>query len=638
MYNSEFLRKTILCLVLGGTHLASVLYAQETPKETPKTDTSKPNVTIEMAMGLQPVQKAVDIDFLTPEEMKQSTIMPYKDGKVIGYVVKNSQGNTVRMFIDTDDTKGIDQWSYYKDGLETYRDIDSNGNKKADQYRWFHTAGSRWGIDVNEDGVIDYWKTISPEEVSQEVIASIADGDPERFLRVALSQEDLRKLQCGEELNRALSQKIASLREEFQAAVTLLQLSPETQWIQFGGNRPSAIPAGRDGNAQDLQVYQNTIVLVQDSNSDKQVLIGSMVKVGDVWKVVDAPHPDSQEYVYSSPFFPAETGGESLTELNTISQEIETLNQQISTTEKDKRGAVYDQVVNKMIDAANKCKDPKERDQWLINLADTMSTAVYQKDYPNGLTNMKTIEEKLKGSHVQLAAYFRYKRIVAAYYTAQMEGTESPESIQDTWIKNLEQLLTDYPNTASTAEAMLQLGLYYEEIAKPTEAKEIYTKVTSHFSGSPYAAKASGAVKRLEAVGNELAFSGKSVSGTTIDIAQYKGNIVLLYFWASWADPYGDEISSLKFLQERNARDGLKIVGVNLDDSADVMNKYLTDHAVNWPQIHESGGVNSRPANMLGVQHPPFYILIDSSGKVAAFSSVVSDLDRAVFNLLKKSE
>ena len=45
----------------------------------------------------------------------------------------------------------VDQWCYYLDGLEVYRDIDSNFNKNADQYRWFHTAGTRWGVDKDED-------------------------------------------------------------------------------------------------------------------------------------------------------------------------------------------------------------------------------------------------------------------------------------------------------------------------------------------------------------------------------------------------------------------------------------------------------------------------------------------------------
>ena len=80
---------------------------------------------------------------------------------------KGPRGVILRKFVDTNDDNIVDQWSYYKDGLEVYRDIDSNFNGKADQYRWFHTGGSRWGIDTKEDGTIDYWKSISAEEVTR---------------------------------------------------------------------------------------------------------------------------------------------------------------------------------------------------------------------------------------------------------------------------------------------------------------------------------------------------------------------------------------------------------------------------------------------------------------------------------------
>ena len=50
-----------------------------------------------------------------------------------------------------------------QNGIEVYRDVDANFNEKADQYRWLATAGTRWGLDPNEDGVIDSWKMISPK-------------------------------------------------------------------------------------------------------------------------------------------------------------------------------------------------------------------------------------------------------------------------------------------------------------------------------------------------------------------------------------------------------------------------------------------------------------------------------------------
>ena len=108
------------------------------------------------------------------------------DGQT-GWVVRNPHGQILREFVDTNGDNVVDRWSYFKDGIEVYRDIDSNYNGKADQCRWLNTAGTRWGIDKAEDGKIDSWKAISPEEVTAEVVLAIRDKDPARFARVLLT-------------------------------------------------------------------------------------------------------------------------------------------------------------------------------------------------------------------------------------------------------------------------------------------------------------------------------------------------------------------------------------------------------------------------------------------------------------------
>ena len=52
-----------------------------------------------------------------------------------------------------------------EDGIEVFRDIDSNHNAKVDQSRWLNSAGSRCGLYDDENGVIDAWKAISADEV-----------------------------------------------------------------------------------------------------------------------------------------------------------------------------------------------------------------------------------------------------------------------------------------------------------------------------------------------------------------------------------------------------------------------------------------------------------------------------------------
>ena len=123
------------------------------------------------------MQEGVDYDRPTAEEVKDCSIKPEKENGNVAWVVRDANGDTLRRFADTNGDKVVDQWKYYKSGLEVYRDIDTNFNGKADQHRWCHSEGTRWGVDSNENGDIDAWRVIAPEEVAEEVICAIRDKD-----------------------------------------------------------------------------------------------------------------------------------------------------------------------------------------------------------------------------------------------------------------------------------------------------------------------------------------------------------------------------------------------------------------------------------------------------------------------------
>ena len=88
--------------------------------------------TVEYALGLSPRQKNVDYTKLTPEEAKSATLKMEKEGSVNAMVVRGPRGDVLRSFADTNGDRTVDRWSYYKDGLEVYRDVDSDFNSKPD--------------------------------------------------------------------------------------------------------------------------------------------------------------------------------------------------------------------------------------------------------------------------------------------------------------------------------------------------------------------------------------------------------------------------------------------------------------------------------------------------------------------------
>src|SRR6516162_4281635 len=117
--------------------------------------------------------------------------------------VKDPDGNLLRRFVDTNGDNRPDVWSYYKDGVEVYGEIDSTFAGKPDQYRWYNAGGSRWGVDENRDGRIDFWKVISPEEVSQEILQALIARDAGRLQALMPTEAELKALGLsGEQTER----------------------------------------------------------------------------------------------------------------------------------------------------------------------------------------------------------------------------------------------------------------------------------------------------------------------------------------------------------------------------------------------------------------------------------------------------
>ena len=164
----------------------------------PKPAAAQPS--IKAALSLRPLQADVDYEIPDAKTYDQCKIALVKEGKATGWVVTGPAGQALRRFMDVDgvkDAKGetsVDEFSYFKNGLEVYREIDTNGNGKKDQFRWFNFGGTRWGVDTNEDGKIDSWKQISAEEVSRLAVKALISQDVSLIVPLLITKEDLKHL------------------------------------------------------------------------------------------------------------------------------------------------------------------------------------------------------------------------------------------------------------------------------------------------------------------------------------------------------------------------------------------------------------------------------------------------------------
>lgn len=275
---------TACCAAIGGwaPGSAPVGWAAEAP--TPEQVFTK----------YRPQHGDVEYDIPEPKTYKQCAVKLVKEGKATGWLVTGPAGQTLRRFMDTDGDGDADQYSYFRAGLEVYRDIDSNRNARIDQSRWMNLGGTRWGIDSNEDGKIDIWKSISAEEVSRIAVKALVTQDASLLTPLLLTKDDLKELGIKGPLEAKLLASVSDPAAKLKKSVSGSKvIHAKTNWLRFDASPPAVIPADSYKTPQDLYVYENVMAIVDSGNPQQPglVSVGELVRIGDVWKMTMIPHP-----------------------------------------------------------------------------------------------------------------------------------------------------------------------------------------------------------------------------------------------------------------------------------------------------------------------------------------------------------
>lgn len=108
-------------------------------------------------------------------------------------------------------------------------------------------------------------------------------------------------------------------------------------------------------------------------------------------------------------------------------------------------------------------------------------------------------------------------------------------------------------------------------------------------------------------------FTVKSLSGENVRLSDFRGQVVLLNFWASWCVPCRAEMPILDDIHAKYEALGFTVLGVNVDLKSDKAIKYLKDTPVNFPIGLDP---KSDVSKLYNVSAMPSTAIIDRDGNV----------------------
>jgi thiol-disulfide isomerase/thioredoxin len=604
--------------------------------------------TVDYALGLAPFQKNVDFDRVAPDQVKACTIKMEKEGGLNAWVVRGPRGEVLRSFADTNGDRVVDRWSYYKDGAEVYRDVDSNHNAKADQARWLGAGGSRWGVDEDENGSIDSWKAISAEEATAEIVESLKSREASVFTRLLPTNADLQAAGFEEPLLSDLTARVTAAAKGFAklAAAPQNTLGPQTTWNNMLASQPGALPAGTTGVSKDVMAYDNVVALVEGgdgkSSGTGQVFVGSLVRIGDAWRPVDLPQlPGMQgEIADAGGFFGPRVGdraagaggGQESEKLKPLLAKLREVETKLSAADPAGRKALAGEQVG-LLEQVVAAAEPAEKPFWVKQLAETIAAAVQEGALPEGIAGLERLATAVAADD-GLVAFVRFRLASARYAAGMQQPNADISKVQAAWLDDLKQFVEQHPQAPDAAEAMLQMGISDEFSGNEKEALVRYAAIVKDFPESPSARKARGAARRLESVGKPLALAGTGIDGRPVALQSLRGKPVLVHYWATWCEPCKVDIAQIRELYAKYGPKKFAVVGIALDTDKTALAKFLAAKPIPWPQLHESGGLDGPLAEELGVLTLPTMFLLDAQGNVVDRNLVISDLEKKLEGLV----
>jgi thiol-disulfide isomerase/thioredoxin len=108
------------------------------------------------------------------------------------------------------------------------------------------------------------------------------------------------------------------------------------------------------------------------------------------------------------------------------------------------------------------------------------------------------------------------------------------------------------------------------------------------------------------------ALAAKSTDSKSVSLADYKGKVVLLNFWATWCGPCRQELPSIAALHEKYKDRGLVVLGVASDDTPEPVNEYLKESPLPFVNVYTTEEIKQA----YGISSLPTTVLIDKGGQI----------------------
>ena len=224
------------------------------------------------------------------------------------------------------------------------------------------------------------------------------------------------------------------------------------------------------------------------------------------------------------------------------------------------------------------------------------------------------------------------------YRNAQYSGSQDVRYLQE-FSRQARLFAERFPDEQQRAVELLNdAGATCDVYGMREEAILCFETLRQKYADTPQAQQTIPALRRLNLIGKPVDLGGPTLDGGFISVADFKGSPVLVVFWSSQAAPFVEQAASIIATTEKYEKQGLHVLGVNLDTDESAIDAFLEKSSMGWRTVFhtdpERRGWNHPVAVHYGVTTIPQIWLVDAEGKAVTTSIAPKDLDATLARLL----
>ncbi len=250
----------------------------------------------------------------------------------------------------------------------------------------------------------------------------------------------------------------------------------------------------------------------------------------------------------------------------------------------------------------------------------------------------------------------KYKRVDEVYYylgNALVRLKRVKEGITV-----FEELYKQLPDARYVAHSLLELGLAYDKLSQHDKADATFKKLIEHKKyGSRSKAKIAKKIlkqdrserkgilpnqaqpppdnSKADLVGKPAPlFKVTDIKGKELSLEKYKGQVVLLDFWATWCGPCINELPNVQKTYEKYKDKKFQIIGISLDMSIKKLDTFLKGNELPWIHYLDKTATVSKQYRITAI---PSMFLIDGKGVIRTTDLRGTKLEKAVDALVKEN-